>query len=161
MAIDISNIVVKVDVAEVVLANAIVKDLANAADDTSAACARMDKAFSDAAKAMSDSISEQQSELNIIKDVLVNYSTAASKALVDVGTAIFDLTMKTGLYANEMLLLEQSTGLTADTLQELAHIAVVAGMSSEGLFDAITHLSDALPEIAQGAGMQADALDKL
>jgi len=76
-------------------------------------------------------------------------------------TAIGALSLKTGEYASKLSSLEQETGLTSDTLQEFEHVAKVTGGSSDALFGSITALTNKLPEIAQGSGDAAKALDQL
>jgi len=81
--------------------------------------------------------------------------------LAIVGETMGRLARSTGQYADKLLDLSQITGLSTDSIQEYEHVARVAGVSSEGFLSVITKLSNSLPEIAQGTGSAAKALDQL
>jgi hypothetical protein len=88
-------------------------------------------------------------------------SRALTVPLAAAGAAIGKLALSTGNYADKILSLQQSTGLSTDTLQEFAHVATAAGGSSDALFATITKLTGKLPDIAAGSGKTAEAFHEL
>jgi len=108
---------------------------------------------------------EQTKTLNKIKKEVDTAGLALSRGLTAplaaVTGALGVLSLKTGNYADKLLSLEQSTGLTTDTLQEFQHVATAAGGSSDALFSSLTALTGKLPEIASGTGAASKAFDAL
>jgi hypothetical protein len=104
------------------------------------------------------SLAEFGKQMNTIGSKLASTLTVP---LAAVGDAVLSLASKTGQYANQLSGLAEATGLTTDAIQEYEHVARVAGVSSEGFLSVITKLSNSLPEIAQGTGSAAKALDQL
>jgi len=114
---------------------------------------------------LEDAVKKVSKELGKLGSNLVktgSYLTKNVTAPMAAATAAIGLlSIKTGEYAGKLSSLQQETGLTTDTLQEYQHVARAAGGSSDALFATITALSNKLPEIAQGTGKSAEALDKL
>ena len=81
--------------------------------------------------------------------------------LAAVGAAFAAATVEAGNYADKILDLEQITGLSTESLQELEHVATVAGVSFEGLTGTIQRFSARLPQIEAGTSESAIAFDKL
>lgn len=68
------------------------------------------------------------------------------------------LATKTGQYADKLLDLEQITGLSTDTLQEMEHVAREAGVNFEGLTQSASRFMQRLPQLVKGQGPVADAM---
>lgn len=83
---------------------------------------------------------------------------AFTAPILAVGAGFTLLAVKTGKYADQLLDLNQITGLSLGTLQELEHVSRVAGVSFEGLTGTISKLSNQIPEIVKGTGSAAEAL---
>jgi uncharacterized phage infection (PIP) family protein YhgE len=88
-------------------------------------------------------------------------SRAFTVPLAAAGTAIGALALKTGDYADKILSMQEATGVSAETLQQFAHVAKTAGGSSDALFATITKLNGKLPAIADGTGKTAEAFARL
>jgi hypothetical protein len=116
------------------------------------------KALGEAGEKLSKTLNTVAKSANHLGTLLSKSFTAP---LAVVGGAVGVLAVKTGQYANKLSELAQTTGLTTDSIQEYEHVARVAGVSSEGFLSVITKLSNSLPEIAQGSGSAAKALDQL
>ena len=114
---------------------------------------------------LEDAVKKVSKELGKLGQNLTKAGTFMSKNLtapIAAATAAVGLlSLKTGEYASKLNSLEQATGLTKDTIQELTHVAKTAGASSDDLFSTITHLTNSLPQLAQGTGKGAEALDRL
>lgn len=89
------------------------------------------------------------------------FTASLTVPITAVAGAIGALASKTGQYADKLLDLQQITGLSTDEIQKYEYVARVAGVSSDGFLNVITKLSNELPNIAQGTGTAAVALDKL
>ena len=81
--------------------------------------------------------------------------------LAAVGTALIAATIETGKYADKLLDLEQITGLSTDTLQELEQVASDAGVSFDGLTGTVTRFSARLPGIVSGTTEGSRAFEQL
>lgn len=81
--------------------------------------------------------------------------------LIAAGSALVLAADKTGKYADKLLDLTQITGLSTDKLQELEHIARIAGVDFDGLTNTIAKFTSKLPEIARGTGYGSEAIKKL
>jgi len=71
------------------------------------------------------------------------------------------LATKTGQYADKLLDLEQITGLSTDTLQEMEHVARAAGVNFEALTGTASKLVQRLPQLVKGEGAASDAIKAL
>lgn len=71
------------------------------------------------------------------------------------------LAVKTGQYADKLLDLEQVTGLTTQKLQEYEHVAREAGVSFEGFVGIISKFQGRMPQLIDGQGRAAEAMDDL
>jgi hypothetical protein len=71
------------------------------------------------------------------------------------------LAVQTGKYADRLLDLNQITGLSTNTLQELENVSREAGVSFEGLTGTISKFTNQIPEIAKGSGTAHEAIKKL
>lgn len=80
-------------------------------------------------------------------------------AIASAGVAVF--AGKMGKYADKLLDLSQITGLSVESLQEMEHVASVAGVSFEGLTGTISKFTNQVPEILKGTGAASDALKML
>ncbi|GBU21084.1 hypothetical protein R80B4_00973 [Fibrobacteres bacterium R8-0-B4] len=96
-----------------------------------------------------------------LDNIGLKLSRAFTVPLAAATAAVGALAVKTGSYADNLLGLEQSTGLATDTLQEFAHVATTAGGSSEALFSSLTALTGKLPDIAAGTGDASKAFHEL
>ena len=81
--------------------------------------------------------------------------------LAAVGTALIAATIETGKYADKLLDLEQITGLSTNTLQELEQVASDAGVSFDGLTGTVQRFSARLPGIVSGTTEGARAFEQL
>lgn len=63
----------------------------------------------------------------------MSLSKGLTAPIAAIGTGMLALTTKTGEYAESLLNLEQSTGLSTERLQEYKHVADIVGVSYEGL----------------------------
>ncbi len=124
----------------------------------------IDQAFKDVRK-LDKGVSDLADKLGKFAKDVNTFGTFLSKnltlPLASVGTAIGTLAIKTGQAADHLLDLSQITGLSTDAIQEFEHVARVAGVSSDGFLSVIQKLSNSLPDIAQGTGSAAKALDQL
>jgi Flp pilus assembly pilin Flp len=78
-----------------------------------------------------------------------------------VGAGLTALAVKTGQYADHLLDLEQITGLSTDSLQELESVARTAGVDFDGLTGIITKFQGKLPQIISGNGEASNAIKAL
>ncbi len=77
------------------------------------------------------------------------------------GAAMVALSNKTGKYADQLLDLQQVTGLSTDNLQGLEVVSRDAGVSFEGLTGVIGKFTSRLPQIQRGTGQASRAMDQL
>lgn len=88
-------------------------------------------------------------------------AAAVGAAIIGAGVAAFKLAKDAGKAADQLLDLEQITGLSTDTLQEMKFIAAEAGVSFEGLTGAAQKFTAKIPMIEAGTGDAAKAFEKL
>jgi len=81
--------------------------------------------------------------------------------LIGATTALITSSNKVGDYADNLLDLEQITGLTTDNLQGLEQVARVAGVSFDGLSGTIGKFTSRLPQILSEGGAASDAINAL
>ena len=67
---------------------------------------------------------------------------------------------KVGDYADRMFDLRDITALSTTTLQELEHVARVAGVNFEGLTSTITQFTKKLPQIVKEGGSAYESIKK-
>lgn len=88
-------------------------------------------------------------------------AAAAATALLAVGTAAFKLADGAGRAADELLDLEQITGLSTTTLQEYRHVAAIAGVSFDQFTKGVATFERKLPELIDGTGRTTDMMERL
>ena len=88
-------------------------------------------------------------------------AAAAATALLAVGTAAFKLADGAGRAADELLDLEQITGLSTTTLQEFKNVTAIAGVSFDQFTKGITTFERKIPELIEGTGRTNDAMERL
>lgn len=81
--------------------------------------------------------------------------------IIGLGAAMVLAADKAGKYADSMLDLKDITGLSTDSLQELEHVARVAGVDFNGLTNAITPFTRKLPQIVKESGAAYESIKKL
>lgn len=81
--------------------------------------------------------------------------------LLAVSAAVVRLTNDTAKYADQLLDLQQVTGVSTDNLQGLEAVAVEAGVKFEGLTDTIAKLTSKIPELESGTGRASEAINQL
>ena len=84
-----------------------------------------------------------------------------SAPLIGLGAAMVLAADKTGKYADKLLDLTEITGLSTDSLQEMEHVARIAGVDFGGLTNTIAKFTSKLPEIIRGTGYSTEAIKKL
>lgn len=88
-------------------------------------------------------------------------AAAIGAAIIGAGVAAFKLAKDAGQAADQLLDLEQVTGLGTDTLQEMKFIAAEAGVSFEGLTGAAQKFTAKIPDIETGTSNAAKAFQGL
>lgn len=81
--------------------------------------------------------------------------------VIAAGAAIFAMTSKIGVMADQLLDLKDITGLSTDSLQELQHVSKVAGVSFDGLTGIISKFTNQVPEIEKGGNAASRAFSQL
>jgi len=81
--------------------------------------------------------------------------------IMGLGAAMVLAANKTGQYADRLLDLTQITGLSTDSLQELEHVARVAGVDFNSLTGTITQFTRKLPEIVKENGHAYNSIKQL
>lgn len=81
--------------------------------------------------------------------------------LVAAGGAMVKLALDAGNAADRILDLEQITGLSTDTIQELDVVAAEAGVSADGLARSVQRFSSRLPTLENGTSEGAKAIKSL
>ena len=106
-----------------------------------------------------------QKQINLlgknIEKVGVGLSKTITAPLIGLGAAMVLAADKTGKYADAMLDLVDITGLSTDSLQELEHVANVAGVDFNGLTNTIVQFTRKLPEIVKEGGKAYDSIKAL
>lgn len=77
------------------------------------------------------------------------------------GGGMLALATKTGNYADELLDMEQQTGISTDTLQEFRRVTTEAGVSQDALARASEGLTRRLRGMEDGGGRSAEAMESL
>lgn len=105
---------------------------------------------------------------NKIKNVGENIAKTGASMTKFVSTPVLALTgamvglaNKTGNYADELLDLEQQTGLSTDTLQEFRAVATEAGVSQDAVARSAESLQRRLSGIEKDSGKSANAMSRL
>jgi len=88
-------------------------------------------------------------------------TTGITAPVVALTSSMVLLSNATGKYADQLLDLQQITGLSTDNLQGLEVIAEEAGVSFTGLTNTIAKFTSKIPELAKGTGASSDAMDQL
>ena len=94
-------------------------------------------------------------------DVGRRMTTTVTAGIVAVGTAAIVATNRLGNMADELLDLEQQTGLTTDQLQEFQNVARVAGVSSDALARAARGLQTQMRATGDESAQFRNALNML
>lgn len=81
--------------------------------------------------------------------------------IIAVGAAFVGLAVKAGNAADKLLDLEQITGLSTDTLQELEFVSAEAGVNFDGLVGVVSKFTNLLPSLESGTSEGAKAFTKL
>ena len=90
-----------------------------------------------------------------------NMTRMITGPILAVGAAFTAATIEAGNYADKILDLNQITGLSTDYLQELEHVAMVAGVSFEGLTGVIQRFTARLPSIESESSEASHAFKRL
>jgi hypothetical protein len=80
---------------------------------------------------------------------------------IAVSAAVVKLTNDTAKYADQLLDLQQVTGISTDNLQGLEKIASEAGVNFKGLTNTIAKFTSKIPEIEAGTGRASEAMHQL
>ena len=88
-------------------------------------------------------------------------SRTLTPALIGAGVAIAALAIKAGKAADKLLDLEQITGLSTDTLQELEFVSAEAGVNFDGLVGVVSKFTNLLPSFESGTSEGAKAFQTL
>jgi len=88
-------------------------------------------------------------------------TTGITAPVVALTSSMVLLSNATGKYADQLLDLQQITGLSTDNLQGLEVIAEEAGVSFTGLTNTIAKFTSKIPELAKGTGASSDAIKQL
>src|SRR5690554_1846562 len=81
--------------------------------------------------------------------------------VMTLGAGMAYLSGEMGKYADHMLDLEQVTGLSTDTLQELEHVSRAAGVNFDGLTGTISKFQNRLVQMDEETGRAFDTIQKL
>src|SRR5690554_4051645 len=73
------------------------------------------------------------------------------------GTGLVALQKSTGNYADQLLDLEEITGISTTSLQEFRNVARVAGVEQDALANVVSGLSRRMSGIISGTGNASDA----
>ena len=118
-----------------------------------------------AAKKMID---EFKKMANTIKEIataavkgFVEALQAVSKQIEDTLVALGKLTRQGASYADEILTLSATTGLTAEKIQELKYAAELTDVSVETMAGSLTKLEKNMASAEKGSGAAADTFKKL
>lgn len=90
-----------------------------------------------------------------------NAIKGAGIAIAGLSAAIGKAALDFGNYADKLLDLEQITGLSTDSLQELENVARVAGVNFDGLTGVIQKFTARLPTLETGSSESAKAFESL
>ncbi len=86
---------------------------------------------------------------------------AVTLPVLAVSAAVVKLTNDTARYADQLLDLEQVTGLSTTNLQGLEAVAVEAGVEFNGLTDTIAKFTSRIPDLQSGTGKASEAMHQL
>lgn len=81
--------------------------------------------------------------------------------LVGAATGLVALAVKAGSTADRILDLSEITGMSTESIQEYQHVARVAGVSTEAVSSAVEGLVRRLPQLVEGEGQAAQAMQEL
>jgi len=87
--------------------------------------------------------------------------TTVTATVLGLSGAVVKLTSDTAAYADQLLDLEQITGLSTDNLQGLEAVALDAGVEFSGLTDTLAQLTTKIPELQTGTGRASESLHQL
>lgn len=110
------------------------------------------------AKQVGRSLNKMGRDLTKIGKGLTKSVTAPVMAL---GAGMAYLSGELGKYADHMLDLEEITGLSSDTLQELEHVSRAAGVNFDGLTGTISKFQNRLVQMDEETGRAFDTIQKL
>jgi hypothetical protein len=90
-----------------------------------------------------------------------DFTKLVSGPVAALGAGMIALSNQTGKYADQLLDMKEITGLSTDTLQEMEHVARIAGVEFKGLTNSIQKFQGRLPQIIDEGGRAYEAIEQL
>ena len=98
---------------------------------------------------------------NILGDVIMKGVEALAEGIKKVGKALKDVVVDSAAYADDMLTLSDTTGLSTDELQEFQYMANLVDTDLSTITGSLTKLTTNMNGAKKGTGAVADAFKKL
>lgn len=117
---------------------------------------------SDGIKAALTSARDKVTEYwDAIKSVPLDVIQGAASALYDMGKAVYEQTVASAEYADNILTMSTRTGLSTDALQEYQYMAELTDTSVETITGSLSKLTKNMSSASSGTGSAADAFAQL
>lgn len=116
------------------------------------------KELEDGLKGASENLKQTGQSMSQLGTTMTKFITAP---LAGLGAGLLALSTKTGNYADELLDLEQQTGMSTDALQEYRAVATQAGADQDIVATSAQRLTRELGNIRDGTGSASEALNQL
>ena len=96
-----------------------------------------------------------------VKTAPLDILQGAATALYDMGKAVYEQTVASGAYADEILTLSTNTGISTSKLQEYKYMAELCDTSLETITGSMTKLTQNMDKARGGTGAAAEAFQKM
>jgi len=145
--------------AAIATAQAQIEKNTQAMDDLGDETDRVGKEFDDAGKQAASFADVLKA--NVLGDVIMKGVEALANGIKKAGQALKDVVVDSAAYADDMLTLSDTTGLSTDELQEFQYMANLVDTELSTITGSLTKLTTNMNTAKKGTGTAADAFKKL
>ena len=98
---------------------------------------------------------------NVIGDVIMKGVEALGNGIRKIGSALKDAVVDSAAFADDMLTMSQTTGLSTDALQEYKYMSDLVDVNLETITGSLSKLTKNMASAKKGTGATADAFKQL